>query len=112
MNDEYDDDADDVDDEDAAAAAAADDDDDDDDDCQGHMCYSDTEYMSGQIRQVQVVESPPIMSRSSWCQPPGALLRLFARHMVGQMVIHWSFLPSWWFQPLWKILVKMGIFPK
>ena len=19
---------------------------------------------------------------------------------------------SWWFQPLWKILVKMGIFPK
>ena len=21
-------------------------------------------------------------------------------------------LPSWWFQPLWKILVKMGIFPK
>ncbi len=23
-----------------------------------------------------------------------------------------SILPSWWFQPLWKILVKMGIFPK
>ena len=22
-----------------------------------------------------------------------------------------SSLPSWWFQPLWKILVKMGIFP-
>ena len=21
-------------------------------------------------------------------------------------------IPSWWFQPLWKILVKMGIFPK
>ncbi len=21
-------------------------------------------------------------------------------------------LSSWWFQPLWKILVKMGIFPK
>ena len=21
-------------------------------------------------------------------------------------------LPSWWFQPIWKILVKMGIFPK
>ena len=20
--------------------------------------------------------------------------------------------PSWWFQPIWKILVKMGIFPK
>ena len=24
---------------------------------------------------------------------------------------HISNQPSWWFQPLWKILVKMGIFP-
>ena len=23
-----------------------------------------------------------------------------------------SLLPGWWFQPIWKILVKMGIFPK
>ena len=25
---------------------------------------------------------------------------------------HQITITSWWFQPLWKILVKMGIFPK
>ena len=24
----------------------------------------------------------------------------------------WPMFSSWWFQPIWKILVKMGIFPK
>ena len=24
----------------------------------------------------------------------------------------WGFITGWWFQPIWKILVKMGIFPK
>ena len=25
---------------------------------------------------------------------------------------HHRYITSWWFQPIWKILVKMGIFPK
>ena len=29
-----------------------------------------------------------------------------------QIISNHANLSSWWFQPLWKILVKMGIFPK
>ena len=75
-------------------------------------CYTDTFY--GKRRRRTIRKCAPqiavqIRKEISW--------RMWRRHaaaeslkLLGRNCPHHT--ASWWFQPNWKILVKMGIFPK
>ena len=44
--------------------------------------------------------------------PPNPWERKLRKRMEQWSLISLTPSPGWWFQPIWKILVKMGIFPK
>ena len=64
-------------------------------------------------RNVEVPWPTPLLGKSLGRDPPFLISKFVRpRPVFFFLAVSNHMFSSWWFQPIWKILVKMGIFPR